>query len=59
MLLGGASQDYLKMSGGSDNLLNCKILNFQSMSIDYLRAINIDFSNEATPNLVIRPLAEV
>ena len=59
MILGGAAQDFLRMSGGSDNLLNCTILKFYKTSIDYLRAITIDFNSETNPNLIIKPLANV
>lgn len=36
------------MSGNTDNLLNCKVIDLTSNSIDFLKTFNLDFSQPAT-----------
>ena len=58
MIVGGGSLDFLKMSGGSSNLLNCTILNFTSSSINYLRGLTVDYRNNSS-TLIMEPLEQV
>ena len=46
------------MSGSTDNLLNCKVIDLTSSSIDFLKTFSLDFSqtNAVTVNLATQDL---
>lgn len=45
--MGGNSEGYLRMSGNTDNLLNCKVIDLTSSSISFLKTFSLDFSQPA------------